>query len=80
MPESKVIKVGLVQMSCSPDPAANFEKAIAGVRSAAKRGAEVICLPELFRTQYFCQVEDHRYFQLAEHRVAVREARRGTLP
>jgi len=65
MPESK-IKVGLVQMSCSPDPAANFEKAIAAVRSAAKRGARVICLQELFRTQYFCQVEDHQYFQLAE--------------
>jgi N-carbamoylputrescine amidase len=66
MSKSSVVTLGLVQMSCSPDPAANFEKAIAGVRSAANRGAKVICLQELFRTQYFCQVEDHQYFQLAE--------------
>jgi N-carbamoylputrescine amidase len=66
MSKSSVVTLGLVQMSCSPDPAANFEKAIAGVRAAAKRGAQVICLQELFRTQYFCQVEDHQYFKLAE--------------
>ena len=40
--------------------------AIAGVREAAARGAQIVCLQELFRSQYFCQVEDHRFFDLAE--------------
>ncbi len=46
--------VGLIQMRCSAEPRENLEKAIAMVREAAKRGAQVVCLPELFRTQYFC--------------------------
>src|SRR5215470_9063024 len=58
--------VGLVQMACSADAAANLEKAVTGVEDAAKRGAGIVCLPELFRSQYFCQVEDHKYFALAE--------------
>jgi N-carbamoylputrescine amidase len=58
--------LGLVQMSCGRDPAANFAKAVARVREAARRGAQMVCLQELFRSQYFCQVEDHKYFQLAE--------------
>ncbi|GAC1643797.1 MAG: carbon-nitrogen hydrolase [Acidobacteriaceae bacterium] len=58
--------VGLVQMSMSPDPEDNFERALQKVRSAAEDGADVICLPELFRTQYFCQKEDLAYFDLAE--------------
>ena len=53
-------------MRCSPDPRANLEKAIAKTREAAERGAQIVCLQELFTSQYFCQVEDHKYFELAE--------------
>ena len=59
-------EVGLVQMCCSPEPDDNVERAVAHVREAARRGAQVICLPELFRTQYFCQREDTALFDLAE--------------
>jgi N-carbamoylputrescine amidase len=59
-------RVGLVQMSCSPDPEQNVNRAIEFVREAAGRGAQVVCLPELFRTQYFCQREDATLFDLAE--------------
>ena len=58
--------VALVQMQCGIDPAANLEKAIGFIHDAAKSGAEIVCLPELFRSQYFCQSEDHKYFALAE--------------
>jgi N-carbamoylputrescine amidase len=53
-------------MSCGPDPDANLEKAADRVREAARQGANVICLPELFRAQYFCQREDIALFDLAE--------------
>ncbi len=53
-------------MSCTPDPDENLERAIERVREAAGRGARVVCLPELFRTQYFCQREDASLFDLAE--------------
>ena len=59
-------RVGLIQMSCGPDPDANLEKAADRVREAARQGAEVVCLPELFRAQYFCQREDIALFDLAE--------------
>ena len=59
-------RVGLVQMCCSPDPDENLKRAALQVREAARRGAQVICLPELFRTQYFCQREDAALFDLAE--------------
>jgi len=59
-------RAGLVQMSCSPDPNENLEKAVAKVKQAARRGAQIICLQELFRSQYFCQVEDYRLHDLAE--------------
>ena len=58
--------VGLIQMSCSPEPDENVERAIVHVREAARRGAQVVCLPELFRTQYFCQRQDASLFDLAE--------------
>ncbi|HEX3694423.1 MAG TPA: carbon-nitrogen hydrolase [Polyangia bacterium] len=58
--------LGLVQMRCSPSPDDNVERAVVHIRDAAARGAQVICLPELFRTQYFCQSEDHANFDLAE--------------
>src|SRR5882762_7087407 len=59
-------KVGLVQMSMSDDPEANLDKAVARIRAAAQQGAGVVCLPELFRTQYIGQREDHALFDLAE--------------
>src|SRR5204863_9495831 len=61
-----VTTVGLVQMSCVPDANASLKKAIAGINDAAKRGAQIICLQELFRSQYFCQTEDIQLFKLAE--------------
>ena len=65
MPLQK-FRVGLVQMYCTPTPEDNMERAIAHVREAAKQGAQVICLPEFFQTQYFCQREDAALFDLAE--------------
>jgi N-carbamoylputrescine amidase len=59
-------RVGLVQMSCSPDPAENLAKAQWRIREIAGRGAQVVCLPELFRSQYFCREEDAALFALAE--------------
>jgi len=59
-------KVGLVQMAMSPDPAANLDRALSAIREAAAAGAGVVCLPELFRSPYFCQREDPRLFDLAE--------------
>jgi N-carbamoylputrescine amidase len=59
-------KIGLVQMACSTDPEANLGKAIAGVREAASKGAEIVCLQELFRSQYFCREENAELFNLAE--------------
>jgi len=60
------INVGLVQMSCTANKAENLAKAIAKVTEAAKKGAQVVCLQELFTSLYFCDVEDHDNFQLAE--------------
>jgi N-carbamoylputrescine amidase len=62
----KSVRLGLVQMACSPEPAENMKKAVAGIRSAAGKGAQIVCLQELFRSQYFCQTEDHAHFALAE--------------
>ena len=66
MTNTRKYKVGLVQMSMGPDPEANLASAIRHVREAARRGAQIVCLPELFRAQYFCQREDLRLFDLAE--------------
>jgi len=63
---SASLKVGLIQTACSPDPAANLKKTLAATERAAKQGAKIICTQELFRSQYFCQEEDHKYFKLAE--------------
>jgi N-carbamoylputrescine amidase len=60
------MKIGLVQSRCSQDLDANLAAAERGIRAAAGRGARIVCLPELFRSLYFCQVEDHKYFELAE--------------
>src|SRR5438445_2349900 len=53
-------------MQCGPDPDRNLAHALEQVRQAARQGANVVCLPELFRTQYFCQREDAALFDLAE--------------
>jgi len=58
--------IGLVQMSATPEPDRNLQHAMEQVREAAARGASVVCLPELFQTQYFCQREDAALFDLAE--------------
>lgn len=61
------VTLGLIQMACSKDAAVNLKKAIAGIEDAAKRGAQIICLPELFLHPYFCQgKKDDRYFDWAE--------------
>lgn len=60
------VKVGLVQMSCSGDAKSNMDKAIAGVKDAAAKGANIVCLQELFTSLYFCDVEDYENFKLAE--------------
>ena len=63
---SSVVRLGLLQTSCSPGPRANLEKTLALAERAAKQGAQIICTQELFRSQYFCQNEDHANFMLAE--------------
>jgi N-carbamoylputrescine amidase len=65
-PSPRTFKLGLVQMRCTPDPNRNLSRAIELIHEAAGRGAEIVCLPELFRSQYFCQTEDHAKFDLAE--------------
>ena len=64
--DKRTYKVGLVQMRVGPDPEANLAAAVLHVREAARLGAQIVCLPELFQTQYFCQREDLRLFDLAE--------------
>ena len=60
------VKVGIVQMSCTADKQANLQKAIEKVKEAAAKGAQVVCLQELFTSLYFCDVEDYENFKLAE--------------
>jgi N-carbamoylputrescine amidase len=66
MTDPRKYSIALVQMSMGPDPEANFAAAVKYIREAARMGARIVCLPELFRTQYFCQREDTRLFELAE--------------
>ena len=61
-----ITKVGLVQMSCSSDVESNLLKAEAGIKDAASKGAQIVCLQELFTSLYFCDVEDYENFKLAE--------------
>jgi N-carbamoylputrescine amidase len=63
---SQKFRAGLIQMACGLDPAVNLARAVSKVREAASLGAQVICLQELFRSQYFCREEDARLFDLAE--------------
>jgi len=57
-----IVKIGLVQTSCSVDAEANLEKTVTAIKRAAGQGAQIICTQELFRSQYFCQSQDHKYF------------------
>jgi N-carbamoylputrescine amidase len=64
--ERKVVKTGLVQMACVADKEANIGKAVTLIREAAGKGAQIICLQELFASEYFCWEENYDYFSLAE--------------
>jgi N-carbamoylputrescine amidase len=64
--KSSIVHLGILQSACSPNPAENLKKTLALAEKAAKKGAQIICTQELFRSQYFCQSEDHEYFKLAE--------------
>src|SRR3984893_6007565 len=66
MAKPKMTKIALVQMRCGADPDKNFSRALDFIRDAAKKGAGIVCLPELFQSQYFCQTEEHKNFALAE--------------
>ncbi len=63
---SRDVNLGLIQMTCTNDVQANYEKTIAAVRRAAAEGAQIICTQELFQSLYFCQSEDSGNFDLAE--------------
>ena len=64
--KSSVVRLGLIQTACSPNPKENLKKTLALAEKAAKQGAQIICTQELFRSQYFCQSEEHKFFDLAE--------------
>ena len=61
-----VVMLALVQMACAADPDENLRSAIRHIEAAAGAGAQLVCLPELFRSPYFCQSEDPAHFELAE--------------
>ena len=63
---AREIIIGLIQMSCEREPQHNLDKAAARIEEAAERGAQVVCLQELYRSEYFCQSEDNASFDLAE--------------
>jgi N-carbamoylputrescine amidase len=64
--ERKIVKTGLVQMACVADKQANIEKAVTLIRDVAGKGAQIICLQELFASEYFCREENYDNFSLAE--------------
>ncbi len=66
MSQSRKVKVGLAQMSCASDTTSNMAKAIKGIREAAAKGANIVCLQELFLSLYFCVKEEYEPFNLAE--------------
>jgi N-carbamoylputrescine amidase len=63
---NRKISIGTIQMACSADVASNMQKAIKGIREAASKGAQIICLQELFTSIYFCESENYDHFSLAE--------------
>src|SRR4026209_2002865 len=66
MVQTSPFRVGLIQMACSKDPDENLAKAEARIREAAARGAQIVSVQELFRSQYFCREESADLFNLAE--------------
>ena len=60
------VTIGLLQLQADPKPAVNLERSVSYIRELAAQGAQIICLQELFASQYFCQTEDTTHFQLAE--------------
>jgi N-carbamoylputrescine amidase len=66
MDVTRRVHIGLVQMRCEEDLEVNLKKALRMTREIASQGAAIVCLPELFRSRYFCQTEDHENFRLAE--------------
>jgi N-carbamoylputrescine amidase len=64
--KSARVVLGLIQARCSANPDENFSRMIGRISEAADKGAQIICTPELFRSQYFCQSEDHDNFRIAE--------------
>ena len=66
MPKSTIVTLGLLQHACVADPKVNLKKTLTLVEQAAKKGAQIICTQEMVTTQYFCQSEEHRFFDLAE--------------
>jgi N-carbamoylputrescine amidase len=79
MPTSKQTKIALIQMRCDAEREKNVERALDFVREAAGQGAGIVCLPELFQSQYFCQTEDHANFELAEEIPGPSTAKLGDL-
>ena len=79
MSNNKLTKIALVQMRCGTEPQKNFDRAVDFVREAADQKAQIICLPELFRSQYFCQTEEHSNFALAEE-IPGRSTSAGCVP
>ncbi|MFO1476917.1 MAG: carbon-nitrogen hydrolase [Verrucomicrobiota bacterium] len=63
---ARPVTLGVIQTACSANPDDNLKRTLAAVNTAARRGAKIICTQELFRSQYFCQSENHDYFRLAE--------------
>src|SRR4051794_10820272 len=63
---TKTVTLGLLQHACGANAAENLKKTLALAEQAAKQGANIICTQELFRSQYFCQSENHEHFKLAE--------------
>ena len=86
-PSSSTVKLGLLQTSCSADPAANLKKTLACAERAAKQGAQIICTQELFRSQYIsARARTTKYFKLAERQFPARrhggvsKARQKSIP
>ncbi len=63
---SKKIKVGVIQLKITKNKEFNLKNSISKIKEAARKGAKIICMPELFLTEYFCKVENHSYFKIAE--------------
>ncbi len=66
MSDNRIVNIGLVQTRCTSDTALNMAKAINGIKDAAAKGANIVCLQELFRSLYFCDKEAYEPFELAE--------------